>query len=189
MTTGGLLVAVLLMVPLADRISRAGGSDNSGGNGGGSAVRYGSGGRPVGRSVWLVQVAAVDGCARVRAYDGMRGKLGLGALQRGIGDSAMSERVARYRPIHDAIFNRQHTLLLSAPDRTTRAATRTTEENGAYALTPAARRWNRRILLVHDRNFSANVHHATTKRNAFGWMERWEGDSVCLGWFQATVST
>lgn len=45
-------MAVSPMVPLAGRISRAGGSDNSGGNGGGSAMRYGSGGRPVGRSGW-----------------------------------------------------------------------------------------------------------------------------------------
>lgn len=42
----------------------------------------------------LVQVAAAaDGCARVRAYDGMRGKLGLGAVQRGIADSARELRV------------------------------------------------------------------------------------------------
>lgn len=106
--------------------------------------RYGGGGRSV-------QVAVADGCARVRAYDGMRGKLGLGALQRGIGDSAMSERVARYRPIRDAIFNRQHTL--SA--RPVLHAARCTSEGRAApgACAPLQTIHARARSLVGDRNF------------------------------------
>ena len=107
--------------------------------------------RSIGRSVWsglvwsgLVSAAAADGCARVRAYDGMRGKLGLGALQRGIGDSAMSERVARYRPIRDAIFNRRHTAcccsLRSGPYYARGDAYYPRREAARTTLTPAARR-------------------------------------------------
>lgn len=76
----------------------------------------------------MVQVA--DGCARVRAYDGMRGKLGLGAVQRGIADSARELRVI------DPSATLYSTASTLSPPRTTR----TTEERGAARtrLTPAA---------------------------------------------------
>ena len=101
-------------------------------------------GRLVVRLVCSGLAAAADGCARVRAYDGMRGKLGLGALQRGIGDSTMSERVARYRPIRDAIFNRRHTAcccsLRSGPYYARGDAYYPRREAARTTLTPAARR-------------------------------------------------
>lgn len=102
------------------------------GGGGGFTVvvgRFGRFGRSVGRSVQVAAVAATatatatataaaaaaaGGCARVRAYDGMRGKLGL----RGAAAAWHRERVARYRPIREAIFcyspiRAQHTLYAS----------------------------------------------------------------------------
>lgn len=70
-----------------------------------------------------------DGCARVRAYDGMRGKLGLGAVQRGIADSARELRVI------DPSATLYSTASTLSPPRTTR----TTERGAARTrLTPAA---------------------------------------------------
>lgn len=100
----------------------------------------------------LVQVAAAaDGCARVRAYDGMRGKLGLGAVQRGIADSARELRV----------IDPSATLYSTASTRCSALSATYYARGDAYYREERRvrgrhrlRRWDRRwILRGGDRNF------------------------------------
>lgn len=140
----------------------SGGSVGVGGSGGGfTGWSVGLVGRAIGRSVQVAAVttttkttttATVDECARVRAYDGMRGKLGLRGATAAWHRRLRDERESCALSTH----SRDYILLVLSYPRTAHAlrAFRTTCVHAYVAYLPTYRR---KLARMHSA-----PHHSTS---------------------------